>query len=317
MTKTEKTFNQIIEKINAAKTVAVFAHVSYDPDGLGALYGLSTFLKKLGKKVEMFVDSKITELDARFFDVTMLKDQPKECDLMIMVDTPNAGRLGRYAEVFKNHPNTIRLDHHSGIFHDAKIELTLPYTSACEVVLELIEKMGQKPTKQTATYLYAGILTDTDGFLIDTVGKSTFENALKLIEYGADIHKASDMLLRTQSVQQFNLSKRMAEKLEIHGDVAISSLTTKDFKQTGTKPNQCMNFSNKLVYLDGINFSCLIKQEQNNVFSCSLRAKAPYNVAKVAERFGGGGHILAAACKIKGSEKDAKTKILQAIKELR
>lgn len=313
-----KKFEQIIEKITAAKSIAVFAHVSYDADGLGSLYGLSFYLKKLGKKVDMFVDSKITELDARFFDITLLKDDLAEYDLMIMVDTQNAGRLGKYCSAFKNHPNTVRLDHHIGTFNDAKIELTLPYASACEVVLELIERMPAKIDKKVATYLYAGILTDTYGFLVDSVSEQTFKHALTLIEHGADFHKASNMLLRAQTIEQFNLSKRMAEKLEIFdGDIAISSLTKKDFKQTNTKPNECMSLSNKLICLDKINFSCLMKEEQNNIFSCSLRAKKPYNVAQIAEKFGGGGHILASACKIKGSEKDVKKKILQAIREVK
>ena len=311
-------FSQIIQKINAAKSIAVFAHVSYDPDGLGSLYGLSFFLKKLGKKVDMFVDSAITQLDARFFDISLLKTTPASYDLMIMVDTPNAKRLGRYAGIFKSHPNTIRLDHHAGLYHDAKIELTLPYTSACEVVLELIEKFNIKPTKQIATYLIGGMLTDTDGFMIETVNKLTFQNALQLIDYGAEFHKAAAMLLRTQTIGQFALSGIMAQKLEIFdGDIAISSLNSKDFKQTSTKPNQCSNFSNKLLALDGVNIACLIKQEQNNIFACSLRSKKPYNVAAVAQKFDGGGHAQAAACKIKGNEKQAKQKILQAIREMR
>ena len=321
MTKTQidKTFNKIIEKINTAKSIAVFAHVNYDPDGLGSMYALTTFLRKQKKKVDMFVDSKITELDARFFDTSKISTEiEKEYDLMIMVDTPNINRLGKYASAFKNHPNTIRLDHHAGLFNDAKIELTLPYTSACEVVLELIERMNCNLDKTTATYLYAGILTDTDGFLIETVNKQTMQNVLKLIECGADSHKANDMLIKTQTLSQFNLVKKMAEKLEIYdGDIAISSLNTKDFKQANAKPNQCGNFANKLIYIDGVKISCLIKQEQNNIFSCSLRAKTPYNVAKIAEKFNGGGHVLASACKIKGTEKSVKQKILEAIREIK
>jgi phosphoesterase RecJ-like protein len=40
------------------------------------------------------------------------------------------------------------------------------------------------------------------------------------------------------------------------------------------------------------------------------------NVEKIAKKFGGGGHINAAACKIKGDIDTIKFQILQAIKEI-
>lgn len=314
----ENKFAKIIEKINAAKTVAIFAHTSYDPDGLGSMYGLAHHLQKLGKEVDKFVDSKVCEVDSRMFDTAELATMfYKTYDLLIMVDTPNLERLGQYANAFKQHANTIRLDHHMGYNNAAKIELVLPYASCCEIILELIERMGKKMDKVSATYLYGGMLTDTDCFSTASVDELTFNHAISLMKNGADTVKATELLVKTQSQAQYKLSKIVHDKAEIHGDVFISSLTLKDFKRAGAESNEDGNISNKLIYLDGINISCLIKQKQINSYSCSFRCRHGFDVSKIANTLGGGGHKEAAGALIKGNEKSVKALVLKAIRENR
>ena len=311
-------FEKIAEKIKNAKSIAIFANTSYDPDGLGSMYGLAHFLEKQGKNVDKFVDSKICPTDAKFFDISQLCDEiTRDYDLMIMVDTANVERLGKYASAFAKHNNTIRLDHHVGYHTCAKIEVVLPLSSCCEVILAYIESLGKKPDKITATYLFGGLLTDTDCFSTDTITAVSFQNACKLIECGADNVKATSMLVKSQSQAQYNLSKIVADKCEIHGDVYISSLTLKDYKKAGAQLNEDGNISNKLIYLEGINISCLIKQRQINVFSCSFRGRVGTDVSVIANKLGGGGHKLAAGAVIKGSEKSVKALILKTIRENR
>lgn len=314
----ENKFEKIIEKIKAAKTIAIFAHIHYDPDGLGSMYGLAHFLQKMGKEVDKFIDSKVCEIDSRMYDTAELSSMLyKNYDLMIMVDTANLERLGQYASAFKQHQNTIRIDHHVGYRGAAKIELVLPYSSCCEVILQLIEKMGAKPDKKCATYLYGGLLTDTDCFSTTNVSEGTLHHAISLIKYGADSIKATDILIKTQSQAQYKLTKIVQEKAEIHDDVFISSLTLKDYKKAGAELNEDGSIANKLIYLDGINISCLIKQKQINSYSCSFRGRSGYDVAKIAEVLGGGGHKQAAGAVIKGNEKSVKALVLKTIRENR
>lgn len=322
MTATQKTtkFQKISDKIKAAKTIAVFSHINHDPDGLGSMFGLGHFLERQGKKVDYFLDSKITSSDARFFETDKIKNEliSENYDLLIMVDNSTAARLGKYCSAFKNHPNTMRLDHHPGLFNDAKLELTLPYTSACEVILEFIEFMGKKPDKTEAKSLYGGLLTDSAAFTIDPVNADTFKNAIKLIECGADTVEANNVLLKSQSLSMFKLQGRMIEKLEICDDVIISSLNARDFKQAGMDNYTTEGLSNKLLSIDGVNISCLIKQQEPHTFSCSFRSRQGYDVSKIAAHFGGGGHVQAAACRnLKGSEKQVKRLVLKAIRELK
>jgi phosphoesterase RecJ-like protein len=51
-------------------------------------------------------------------------------------------------------------------------------------------------------------------------------------------------------------------------------------------------------------------------FKLSLRSKGKVNVEKIARKFGGGGHINAAACRIDGDIEAIQARVLEAVKEL-
>lgn len=310
-------FDKVISQINAAKTIAVFSHMNYDNDALGSLYGLTEYLKIKGKKVEAFCDSKITEIDAKLFNPKLLSDQPKNYDLVIMVDCANGTRLGKYLDFFKLQKNSIRLDHHSGISKDAKLEITMPYSSASEVILELIEKMGDKPTKKIATYLYAGIASDTVSFQADNVTIKTLENAYKLAKYGADMSFVNQILFKSNSFALQKLKYLVFNRIKIYdNDIVISYITQKDLKKFGLSFNN-LNFTDELVGIEQINIACIIKEKGQNTISCSFRCKKGFNVAKIATALGGGGHKEAAACILNGSLKSIKQKVLKTIREER
>jgi len=68
--------------------------------------------------------------------------------------------------------------------------------------------------------------------------------------------------------------------------------------------------------VQGIEIAALYTQMNGNGFKISLRSKGKVNVEKIAKKFGGGGHINAAACRIAGDIDSVKSKIMEAIKEL-
>src|SRR5258707_13859790 len=61
--------------------------------------------------------------------------------------------------------------------------------------------------------------------------------------------------------------------------------------------------------------SALFKEYAPGVYRTSLRSKGDVNVAKVAEKFGGGGHRNAAGCTLKGSWEEAETIIIALLQE--
>jgi phosphoesterase RecJ-like protein len=59
----------------------------------------------------------------------------------------------------------------------------------------------------------------------------------------------------------------------------------------------------------------MLKECEPGIYRTSLRSKGDVNVAKVAERFGGGGHRNAAGCTLKGNWEDAETEIIALLQD--
>jgi len=59
----------------------------------------------------------------------------------------------------------------------------------------------------------------------------------------------------------------------------------------------------------------LYTQMGEKQFKLSLRSKGKVNVEKIARKFGGGGHVNAAACRIDGDIDEIKRLVLEVVKE--
>jgi phosphoesterase RecJ-like protein len=60
-----------------------------------------------------------------------------------------------------------------------------------------------------------------------------------------------------------------------------------------------------LVDIDGVGIAALFKEQTDGSTKVSLRSAAPYDVAAVAVRFGGGGHVRAAGCTLEMGVEEA------------
>ena len=52
--------------------------------------------------------------------------------------------------------------------------------------------------------------------------------------------------------------------------------------------------------VENVEIAMLMREKEPNVYKVSMRAKEYANVCAVAERYGGGGHRLAAGCTVRG-----------------
>jgi phosphoesterase RecJ-like protein len=74
-------------------------------------------------------------------------------------------------------------------------------------------------------------------------------------------------------------------------------------------------FVNYPLTVEEVEAVAMLKECEPGIYRTSLRSKGEVNVAKVAEKFGGGGHRNAAGCTLKGSWEEAETKIVSLLQE--
>ncbi len=109
--------------------------------------------------------------------------------------------------------------------------------------------------------------------------------------------------------------KRALSGLTVHdnGKVAWLTITQRDLRETGAKPDEAEGFINYARGIEGVEVALAFKEIGDNFYKVSLRSKDYADVAEIASHFGGGGHIRASGCKIQGSLEEVKTKILAQV----
>lgn len=295
--------NKVIEILNNSKTVALFAHINPDPDAYGCLCALQRALMQMGKNCTVFLNEKPEKTFdfLNFGDVKFEIDG--EYDLFVALDTSSVRRLGIFGEWFLKQENTLVIDHHMTREDFAKYAyVDFKKSSNCEILFELLKQMNVNFEKDILNALYCGIAGDTGGFMHSNTTKLTHDFAGELIEKGADFALINKKIFSTVAFNELKLLAHFINKIEVYDNVGVGVLTEKDKKKFGLEKNfDTSMFINTIQSIDGVEVSLLIKQVKGKNYNISLRSTPKYNVAKFAEKYGGGGHFCAAGGIIVGN----------------
>jgi phosphoesterase RecJ-like protein len=111
------------------------------------------------------------------------------------------------------------------------------------------------------------------------------------------------------------LQKQVLSTLEIRneGRVAVQVLRKEDLTATGAYLEDADSLINIPLKSKGIEVSVLVKENLEGQVRCSLRSKGELNVSKIAQSFGGGGHVSAAGFKSSECIEETLTKVLDKI----
>ena len=295
----------------------VVMHARPDGDTVGSSGALCLILKALGKRARYACAHKIPERLAFLTEGL----EPAEGDLTessaICVDVASPGQLGELNGLIRP---TLMLDHHEfgEVFADNYI---IPgASSAAEVVFTVLEEliaMGKMTLEcDIAQRLYAGISSDTGGFIFSNTTPRTLRTAATLIEVGIDFSDINHRLFHSKSEEQIRVEGFVASTLKraLDGRVTYATVTKADRERLSVLPEHTETAIEVVRSLIGTEIAFVIKESDSGEFKCSLRSTGA-NVAEVARVFSGGGHIRAAGCTVVAENIDAAASvILEAIK---
>ena len=213
----------------------------------------------------------------------------------------------------------INIDHHISNNGFCSLKMLDAHASSTgELVFRLMREMRFKMSKDICTNLYSAIITDTGSFRYSSTTNETFFAVGNLVENGADPQWIAENVYENDSPARLKLlAKAMATlSLDLESKVGSLVVTQKDLLETGAAWEHTEGFVDIPRTVGGIEVSVLYTQRGENNFKLSLRSKAKVNVEKVAKKFGGGGHIHASACWMKGDIESIKSQIVKAVREL-
>lgn len=286
----------IITRLLEAEKVGIFAHENPDGDALGSSYSLKLVLQGMGKEAEVFLAEKP---DVMPYSLVHGKESagflPAECDLLVAVDCAEVRRLAAYQELFKNHPNTIAIDHHITHVPYAKVQLVKDISSCSEIMAEIYREMKISLTKEIAENLYLGMVCDTGRFQHQGVTSQTLRTAADLLDVGVSYAEISKKVFNTKSREYYALMQKALTNLQYYeeGKICVLYLSQEDFTAAGIEESGAGGIVTLPGSIDGVEVGVYIRQRGEGEYKVSLRSEGIVNVAEVAKALGGGGHVCA------------------------
>lgn len=313
------TLDNILEEIKKAQTIVVLTHESPDGDAVSSSLSVMHAISQLGKEVDVVIPE--YSKDFKFLpgsEKILQQGKIENYDLAISVDCTDLKRLVGAKEYFETAKTTIEIDHHSVNAMFADLNYVDPVApSCCQVLIAMFEYYGVEITKDIATCILTGIITDTGGFQWGGVTPETFEFAAELIRKGAKLKEICRIALRKKSKTHCELEKLVYNRMEYFedGKIALAYLTLDDYNTLNTEMGDDEGLVEMLRDIEGVEVAVLLKEKEGaNGFKVSLRSHEIINVSDIALLLGGGGHRGAAGCFISGTVEHAKEKIIDAIR---
>lgn len=307
----------IRELIKNSDKVIIVGHKNADFDCIGAALVMSKIVasnlkpayivsksggleEKLGLAMEEHAST--LAVDHKFISEEEAIDLLTYETLVIMVD--------HHSDNVSNSPNLIErankiciIDHHRRNT-DYNFQPILAYiesaaSSTGELVVELLPYQERRTTLTAleATFVYTGIIVDTNGF-INRVGSRTFESASLLQKYGADVALANEML--HDSYDDLKLKNKILESAILKSDLGI--IYAPIYDETIIPRALISQGADELLSVQDIDAVFVISAISSNEIGISARSQGSFNVQKIMEAMQGGGHFNAAATQIKNME---------------
>lgn len=313
------TLDEILKQIQKAEKIVILTHESPDGDAVGSSLAMKLILEKLEKTADVIIPeySRLFNFLPSAEDI-MIDSEIKNYDLAISVDCATFKRMAK-KEYFENAKSTIVIDHHGSNTMYGDLNYVNPASPACcEVLAGMLKYYEINITKDIGTCLMTGIITDTGGFRHVGITPETFEFTADLIRLGVDVPDIYKRTLNTKTRANFELSKRIMDRMEIleDGKVTFTYMDKKDEEEVGAEPGDHEGLVEIGRDIEGVEVSIFIRQKENeDAYKISMRSGNKVNVSDICFLFGGGGHPRAAGALIQGNVEQVKEKLMKEVRK--
>lgn len=297
------TIEALAEWLKPLDDVALMGHVAPDGDATGCCLAMGHALTAMGKRAVVVLPEGVPLLYAGLPGASRVvatgNALPFEPKAALALDVSEAPRLGEAGmRLFEGCARRAALDHHQTNpgFGDLFV-LDGEAAAAGELVVDLIDALGVKLTREMAECLFVAISTDCGQFSYSNTRGKTFRAAARCAEVGIDIDRITEYLYRIRTRGRTRLLGLALSEMAISPDgrLAWSRVTADMLRRAEAIREDKEGIVNYLLEMEGVRVAVLAEERGPMSTKFSLRSKAPINVATdIAAPFGGGGHDRAA-----------------------
>lgn len=309
----------ILQECKGAERIGISGHIRPDGDCVGACLALSQYLKKClpDVTVKVFLEqpADIFSMIKGYEDIDTGFPGEEPFDVFFVLDSV-PDRTGDAEKYFLAAKKKINIDHHISNRGCGDVNVVRPEIgSTCEVLYDLFNK--EQFDKDLAMALYIGMIHDTGVFQYSNTTPDTLKKAAFLISFGFDFSQliAETFYERTYLQSQI-MGRALMESIRfLHGRCIVSVVDRKTMDFYNVEPKDFDGIVNQLRNIKGIDCAVFMYQTDVLEYKVSLRSSEKIDVAKVASYFGGGGHVRAAGCTMKGTFHDCVNNLSLHIEE--
>ena len=309
----DKELFELMRTIQQAQRIVICAHRGPDGDAVGSSLAWSQYLYSLGKKVSIILPNPFPDFlrwlpgsqYISFYDKneTNATRIIEDAHLVFCLDFNGLNRLQEMGKVIeKSKADRIIIDHHLNPDRNmAKMVISHPeMSSTCELVFRLIHQLGgfENMTKQTATAIYTGMMTDTGGFTYSSNNPEIYLIISMLLTKGIDKDKIYRNVFNNYSEHRLRFTGYILnEKLRFleNNRASIFTITREEMQRFHFIRGDAEGLVNMPLQVKGMRLSISLREDtEKDVIRVSLRSVDDFPCNKMAEQFfNGGGHLNA------------------------
>ncbi|KGP80971.1 MULTISPECIES: DHH family phosphoesterase [unclassified Paenibacillus] len=299
----------------------VVSHVQPDGDAVSSTVTVGWLLSCLGKTFTMINEGEIPQRMHFLWEagkIVNMTEQPPErkYKAIICVDCADFSRVGLTRHYFEEDAVILNIDHHPTNDAYGTVNIIKPDAAAtAEILFDFLNLFPVKWNKDVATAVYTGLLTDTGGFRYANTSPNVMTTASKLLEHGVDGPYLAQILLEQVTLPQVRILNQALSSLQMtdDGKIAWVVITPEDMIACGAANEDLEGVVNYPRNIQGVEVGIFFKVINDNAVKVSLRSAGKVDVASLAQNFGGGGHVLAAGCRVEGKLEDIVALVLKQV----
>ena len=313
-------FDEIGRVLREQNRFAILSHVRPDGDALGCQIALALSLQQLGKEVRVWNEDGMLEKYSFLPRAELLTKPPavpEDVDVAVALDTAIQNRLGTAFAAVRSAKMWINIDHHlsnPGYGDLVYVDPTAPATG--QIIFDLIKSQGFPFNREIAENLFAAISTDTGSFQYPKTSARTFEIASQLVCTGIDVGRLNQQLYENYPRRRIELLRELLRtmRFESDGRVASFSLSLKTAAALHILPEDNEGLIDHLRAIRGVIVAVFFEELSDGKVRVSMRSKTDaIDVCAICQKFGGGGHTLAAGARVRGTLAEVEQKVLEEV----
>ena len=310
--------SQVVELIESKRRFAITSHIRPDGDSLGSSLGLYWLLRALDKEVEVIMRDAVPHSYQQLPGAGEVRVTPAVTQPYHAVFVIECSDITRPGLVDLDKQFVVNIDHHSTTALFGSINWIDSTASAVgEMIYNLCKATGVRVTREIAECVYTALITDTGSFHYSNTTERTFKVASELVRTGVKPAKTAEAVFASYPWSRIQLMGAVLStaKRDSTGRVASLRLSQEMQQRSQASDEDADGFVNYPLTVGEVEAVVLLKECAPEVYRTSLRSKGDVNVARVAGKFGGGGHRNAAGCTLKGPWDEVEQVVIKLLQE--